>query len=86
VPGRDFTKIDCSGFVRAAIRESTSPTVAFPDGSVIQHDWIKARGYEPSNDLIYNAKTLESHGGVGPDSHPWTGAGWQANASVYVLK
>ena len=35
--------------------------------------------------LIHNAQTLESHGGVGPDSRPWTGAGWQAKAMVYQI-
>jgi len=44
VPGRDFQKIDCSGFVREAIRRATTPPMAFPDGSVNQHDWIRAHG------------------------------------------
>lgn len=35
--------------------------------------------------LILNGKTLESHGGTGPDSRPWTGAGWQARTSVFIL-
>ena len=34
VPGRDFRKVDCSGFVREAIRRATTPPLAFPDGSV----------------------------------------------------
>ena len=113
-PGRDFTKVDCSGFVRAAIRRSTAPKVAFPDGSVVQHDWVRDQGYarqtladgkledghvriaflSPADSpsrighvvLILSGKTLESHGGVGPDSRPWTGAGWQAKARVYLLK
>jgi len=29
-PGVDFTKVDCSGFVREAIREATMPMVPFP--------------------------------------------------------
>jgi hypothetical protein len=45
VPGRDFTNVDCSGFVRAAIRRSTHPAAQFPDGSVTQHDWVKAKGF-----------------------------------------
>ena len=113
VPGRDFTKINCSGFVREAVRRSTNPMVAFPDGSVVQHDWIIARGFEKTNvaagfandnviriaflrpqdtesnighvTLIYNGSTLESHGGVGPDSRPWDGKDWQAHTSVYVI-
>jgi D-alanyl-D-alanine carboxypeptidase len=113
VPGRDFKKVDCSGFVREAIRRSTQPTAAFPDGSVVQHEWVRSRGYEhgaiadgaktdksiriaflsPQDSpegighvvLIYQGKTLESHGHFGPDSRPWTGAGWQSKADVFVL-
>ena len=48
VPGRDFTKVDCSGFVREAIRRATTPPIGFPDGSVVQHDWIRAHGFERS--------------------------------------
>jgi hypothetical protein len=113
VPGRDFTQVDCSGFIREAIRLATSPPVPFPDGSVVQHDWIRARGFklstiaEGKNDdgvvriaflrpqdsaqrighvvLISGGMTIESHGGVGPDSRVWNGASWQAKAFVYVL-
>jgi hypothetical protein len=113
-PGSGFTKVDCSGFVRAAIRRSTNPkNTVFPDGSVTQHDFVKARGFArgtiadggladgkiriaflapqdaPSRIghvvLIRNGKTVESHGGVGPDSRPFNGAGWQAKAKVYLL-
>jgi hypothetical protein len=35
--------------------------------------------------LLHNAMTLESHGGVGPDSRAWTGTDWQASAVLYVL-
>jgi lysozyme family protein len=113
VPGKDFQAVDCSGFVREAIWRATSPHLAFPDGSVVQHDWIRARGFERSTPdaafqedgavriaflrpqesptrvghvvLIQNARTLESHGGVGPDSRPWTKTGWQEKAFVYLL-
>jgi hypothetical protein len=113
VPGREFTQVDCSGFVREAIRLSTSPPLPFPDGSVNQHDWVRAHGFEKStvpaglqNDgmvriaflrpqdvssgighvvLIAGGKTLESHGGVGPDSRRWDGSSWQAKTYVYVL-
>jgi chitosanase len=113
VPGRDFTKIDCSGFVREALRLATNPPLAFPDGSVNQHDWIRAHGFTRSTVsaalqsdgtvriaflrpqdtsshighvvLIAGARTFESHGGVGPDSRAWTGAGWQAKTFVYIL-
>ena len=111
VPGRDFTQVDCSGFVREAIRLATNQP--FPDGSVVQHDWIRAHGFEKSTIpagadsdgavriaflrpqdaashighvvLIASGWTLESHGGVGPDSREWDGQGWQAKAFVYVL-
>lgn len=113
VPGRDFTKIDCSGFVREAIRLATNPSVPFPDGSVVQHDWVRAHGFEKSSvaagassdgavriallrpqdvpshighvALIYRGKTLELHGGVGPDARSWDGKSWQAKTFVYVL-
>ncbi|ACA15295.1 peptidase S8 and S53 subtilisin kexin sedolisin [Methylobacterium sp. 4-46] len=114
VPGRDFTQVDCSGFVRQVVRLATTPSLRFPDGSVNQHQWARARGLETSSVaegratddvvriaflrpqdagrkrighvvLIANGETLESHGGVGPDSRPWTGTGWQAKAFVYVL-
>jgi hypothetical protein len=110
-----FTKVDCSGFIRAALRRATPhpPRLQFPDGSVVQHDWVRAQGFakvtvadgqnadgvvriaflrpqdSPTNighvALIHNGRTIESHGGVGPDSRPWTGADWQARTSVYVL-
>lgn len=114
LPGSGFTKVDCSGFVRAAIRRSTNPKfTAFPDGSVVQHDWVKAQGFKrgtiadgkladskiriaflaPQDAasgighvvLIRNARTVESHGGVGPNTRAFDGAGWQAKAKVYLL-
>jgi hypothetical protein len=113
IPGRDFRRVDCSGFVREAIRLSTNPSVPFPDGSVVQHDWVRGHGFEKSTIaaggesdgvvriaflrpqdsphhighvvLIADGRTLESHGGVGPDSRPWDGRDWQAKAFVYVL-
>lgn len=110
-----FTKVDCSGFVRSALRRAAPhpPRLQFPDGSVVQHDWVRTRGFakvtvadgrntdgvvriaflrpqdSPTNIghvvLIHNGRTFESHGGVGPDSRPWTGTAWQAKTSVYVL-
>lgn len=113
VPGRDFTKVDCSGFIREAIRRATTPRLRFPDGSVVQHDYVKERGFEkvsPSDGvlkdgivriaflrpqdassgighvvLVVNGKTLESHGGIGPDSRNWTTTDWQAKAHVYIF-
>lgn len=108
-PGKGLRAVDCSGFVREVMRRATNLGPRFPDGSVIQHDWIRARGFAPAsflnadavyiaflspNDspskighvvLIHDGKTLESHGGVGPDARPWTRKGWQAKARVYVL-
>jgi cell wall-associated NlpC family hydrolase len=111
VPGRDFTQVDCSGFVREAVREATAPTLAFPDGSVVQHDWVDAQHFQASTIeaakqddgmmriaflrpqdvpsgighvvLIVGGKTLESHGGTGPDSRTWDGSSWQAKTFVY---
>ena len=105
--------VDCSGFVREAIRLATGPPAPFPDGSVVQHDWVRNKGFQRattadgglSDDhvriaflrpqdvpsrighvvLLSGGRTIESHGGVGPDSRAWTGQGWQAKAFVYVL-
>jgi hypothetical protein len=112
-PGRDFQAIDCSGFVRETIRRSTTLGSRFPDGSVIQHEWVKTHDFapvdlssggkldggvriaflDPSDSpekighvvLVCNGKTLESHGGVGPDERPWNVQGWQKHAHVYML-
>ena len=114
LPGSGFRKVDCSGFVRETIWRATAPHFNFPDGSVVQHDWIKAKGFEridrtdallqdgkiriaflrrqdsPTNighvALVHNARTLESHGSVGPNARNWTNTGWQAKAFVYILK
>jgi hypothetical protein len=113
-PGTDFTKVDCSGFVREAIWRATTPHFNFPDGSVVQHDWVRDKGYERSTRtdalledgkirivflrpqdtsshighvaLVHNGKTIESHGGVGPNTRAWTNTGWQAKAFVYILQ
>ena len=112
VPGRDFTEVDCSGFVREVVRRSTNLGNTFPDGSVVQHDWVTKRGFKTTSIasaqvkdgtvriaflaptrtrkighvvLIYDGMTIESHGGVGPDSRPWTGASWQAETTVYLF-
>ncbi|HEX3406860.1 MAG TPA: hypothetical protein VHS81_06460 [Caulobacteraceae bacterium] len=109
-----FLHIDCSGFVRAAIRRSTQPPfTAFPDGSVVQHEWVKAHGFEKSSVddgalsdgklriaflppsavashighvvLLYDGKTLESHGGVGPDRRVWANLPWRLHTEVFEL-
>ncbi|MDQ0471750.1 glycoside hydrolase family 25 protein [Labrys wisconsinensis] len=112
-PGVDFQSVDCSGFVRALVRLSTDLGNSFPDGSVVQHDWIRRQGFQQTdwNDgarsdgvvriaflspnatssgighvlIIHNGKTIESHGGVGPDSRPWTDLGFSRKMSVYRL-
>lgn len=112
-PGQDFKKVDCSGFVREAIWRATNPPVNFKDGSVVQHDWIRAQGFatgtreeamasdnvvrivflrqqdSPSGighvALVHNGRTIESHGGTGPNSRAWTVTGWQTKAFVYRL-
>jgi hypothetical protein len=113
-PGRDFTRVDCSGFVREAIWRATAPHLNFPDGSVIQRQWVVTNNfarssadealredgivriafYRPQDSpsgvghvaLVHNAKTLESHGGVGPNSRPWTKLPrWQAMSIVFIL-
>jgi hypothetical protein len=115
VPGRDFKKVDCSGFVREAIWRATDPHVNFPDGSVVQHDWVKNKGFQrvnvadgglndnhvriaflrPQDDgprhighvlLLSGGRTLESHGGVGPDSRAWTNLTFRSKLFVYLLK
>ena len=113
VPGTDFTRIDCSGFVREAIWHATSPHLDFKDGSVVQHEWVAQHGFPPASvadgsardgviriaflsphattsgvghvTLIADGRTLESHGGLGPDSRPWTGADWQGKCVLFVL-
>jgi len=35
--------------------------------------------------LVLNGETIESHGGTGPDSRPWTGIGWQGACRVWCL-
>jgi lysozyme family protein len=48
VPGKNFKKVDCSGFVREAIWRATAPHLNFRDGSVVQHEWIRAQGFTRS--------------------------------------
>ena len=114
VPGTGFTEVDCSGFVRELVFRATTPPFDFPDGSVVQRDWVQGQGFatdtidhagtrdgamriaflapqdSPSRIghvvVIHNGMTLESHGGLGPDSLPWTGQAWQSKARVFVLR
>ena len=45
-PGSGFAKVDCSGFVREALRRATTLGGRFPDGSVVQHDWVRAHDFQ----------------------------------------
>ena len=113
VPGKDFKTVDCSGFVRELIFRATQPGFNFPDGSVVQRDWVKAQGFAGSSvadaakhdgivriaflsphdtashighvTIVIDGATLESHGGVGPDSRPWDGSDWQGQTEVFIL-
>jgi len=48
VPGYDFTKSDCSGFVRwiLAYSVSVSKSLVLPMGSFHQHEWCKSGGFK----------------------------------------
>lgn len=109
-----FTEVDCSGFVRECVRRATTLGSRFPDGSAVQHDWVRRHGFPPDSvasgthqdgavriaflpprkskkrighvAFIHDGKTIESHGGVGPDRRPWNGRGWQASTNVYILR
>lgn len=37
------SRLDCSGYVRWLIKRSAG--IKIPDGSVVQHDWVKAQGF-----------------------------------------
>ena len=43
-------KIDCSGFVRYLMNKAIDGFLV-PDGSVNQHDWVRASGFKPSADM-----------------------------------
>ncbi len=44
----DYTAIDCSGWVRAAVAVATEGRTILPDGSVVQNDWCAAHGLKRS--------------------------------------
>jgi cell wall-associated NlpC family hydrolase len=48
VPGREFYEIDCSGFVREALRRAARDEafLDIPDGSVRQHEWVVGKGFK----------------------------------------
>lgn len=49
VPGTGFKRIDCSGFVRWILYKASGKLFTLPDGSVVQHDFIKARNFKRSD-------------------------------------
>lgn len=55
-PGRDFSLVDCSGFVRELIWRATAPGFDFKDGSVVEHDWVRKQGFERSEVAAAAAK------------------------------
>ncbi len=46
IPGVDFSRIDCSGYVRWLIWQAAK--FPFPDGSVQQHERVREWGLKPS--------------------------------------
>jgi cell wall-associated NlpC family hydrolase len=46
VPVEDFRSIDCSGFVRWLVYNSTHGEVLMPDGSWHQQEWVKSQGFK----------------------------------------
>jgi hypothetical protein len=48
-PGSGFKFVDCSGFVREEMRRSTNLGSSFPDGSVVQHDWVQNHRFSKSS-------------------------------------
>lgn len=49
--------VDCSGYVRWLVYKGTGSGLVIPDGSYIQHDWVKAKGFKSSS--VENAKRLD---------------------------
>lgn len=41
--------VDCSGFVRWILRQASGEVLSFPDGSWIQHEWVKKHGFKASS-------------------------------------
>ncbi|MFL5386777.1 MAG: hypothetical protein ACJ8GN_30155 [Longimicrobiaceae bacterium] len=45
LPGVDFGEVDASGFVREAVWRATEPHQPFPDGAVVQREYVEAKGF-----------------------------------------
>jgi cell wall-associated NlpC family hydrolase len=42
--------VDCSGYVRWLLRQASGEgTLTIPDGSVIQHEWVREQGFKRSS-------------------------------------
>lgn len=76
-------------WIRDSGFERSSRADAFLKDGVIRIAFLKPQD-APSRighvAFVYNATTIESHSGIGPNSRAWTGVGWQAKAFVYVLR
>lgn len=70
------------GFAASSIEEAKSGDGAVRIAFLRQQDSPKKIGHVV---IVHNGRTLESHGGVGPDSRAWTGESWQSKARVYLL-
>ena len=71
--------LDACGFKRSSV-----------DACYLKDDVLRIVQYRPTSGvghiaLVLNGETIESHGGTGPDSRPWTGSGWQSACTVWVL-
>lgn len=44
----DYSRIDCSGFVRAMLAYASAGEIVIPDGSVNQRNWFAARNFKPA--------------------------------------
>lgn len=41
--------VDCSGYVRWLVNRSTRAECLIPDGSAVQHDWVRETGFKKSS-------------------------------------
>lgn len=75
------------------VKQQGFPKVTIGDG--MQNDGVVRIAFLDPHDavpsgvghvvLIEGGTTMESHGGLGPDSRPWTGRDWQEKTTVYIL-
>lgn len=41
--------VDCSGYVRWLVHRATGGAVTMPDGSAVQHEWVRDAGFKASS-------------------------------------